>query len=178
MSGCKDCKCEDKKGCSCFGNGVVIPTGPNGENGLSAYQEAVLNGFVGNFAAWEASLVGPQGPVGPAGTITPLVWTDLVLINGWTVSGIPNQVPQYCIDPYGYIRFRGVLDGSSASSNVFADLSSIITLNTKSRFGTLVNTNKDLEFIDIIAPTNVIQTDRTTGFTPILNTITPQYILD
>lgn len=64
---CKDCKCEDKKGCSCFGNGVVIPNGPDGENGLSAYEIAVLNGFVGNEAAWLASLVGPTGATGATG---------------------------------------------------------------------------------------------------------------
>lgn len=64
---CTDCKCKDKKGCSCFGNGVEIPTGPNGENGLSAYEIAVLNGFVGTESAWLLTLVGAQGETGPQG---------------------------------------------------------------------------------------------------------------
>jgi hypothetical protein len=51
--------------------------GADGQDGLSAYQVAVANGFVGNEAAWLASLVGqageqgiqgPQGETGPAGT--------------------------------------------------------------------------------------------------------------
>jgi hypothetical protein len=63
---CTDCKCEDN-GCSCFGNGVTIPNGPNGDNGLSAYEIAVLNGFVGTEATWLASLVGPQGTQGIQG---------------------------------------------------------------------------------------------------------------
>lgn len=41
--------------------------GTDGEDGLSAYQVAVANGFVGNEAAWLASLVGPTGADGQAG---------------------------------------------------------------------------------------------------------------
>ena len=37
----------------------VLPFGPSG---LSAYQVALKNGFVGTEAAWTASLVGPNGP--------------------------------------------------------------------------------------------------------------------
>ena len=40
---------------------------PTGENGLSAYEIAVANGFEGTEAEWLASLVGPQGPAGPKG---------------------------------------------------------------------------------------------------------------
>ena len=39
--------------------------GPQGDEGLSAYEVAVANGFVGTEAAWLASLVGEQGPEGP-----------------------------------------------------------------------------------------------------------------
>ncbi len=39
----------------------------NGINGLSAYEVAVANGFVGTQAAWLASLVGPQGIQGIQG---------------------------------------------------------------------------------------------------------------
>jgi len=45
-------------------------TGPQGANGLSAYQVAVANGFIGTQTQWLASLVGSQGPQGiqgPAG---------------------------------------------------------------------------------------------------------------
>lgn len=35
--------------------------GPQGDSGISAYQVAVNNGFVGSESAWLASLVGPQG---------------------------------------------------------------------------------------------------------------------
>jgi hypothetical protein len=45
--------------------------GPAGPQGLSAYQVAVANGFVGTQSAWLASLVGPAGPAstvpGPKG---------------------------------------------------------------------------------------------------------------
>ena len=64
---CKDCNCKDSKGCSCFKNGVTIPNGPNGDNGLSAYEIAVLNDFVGDEAAWLLSLVGAQGIPGKPG---------------------------------------------------------------------------------------------------------------
>ena len=39
----------------------------NGVDGASAYDVAVSNGFVGNEAAWLASLVGAAGATGPAG---------------------------------------------------------------------------------------------------------------
>lgn len=41
--------------------------GPPGEDGASAYDLAVANGYVGTEAAWLASLVGPAGPEGPEG---------------------------------------------------------------------------------------------------------------
>lgn len=42
--------------------------GAPGVDGLSAYEVAVDNGFVGNEAAWLASLVGPAGTNGTNGT--------------------------------------------------------------------------------------------------------------
>ena len=39
----------------------------HGEDGASAYEIAVENGFRGSEAEWLASLVGPRGPYGPAG---------------------------------------------------------------------------------------------------------------
>jgi hypothetical protein len=41
--------------------------GGEGGNGLSAYEVALENGFVGTEAEWLASLVGPQGPSGADG---------------------------------------------------------------------------------------------------------------
>lgn len=38
-----------------------------GADGESAYEIAVSNGFVGTEEDWLASLIGPQGPTGPAG---------------------------------------------------------------------------------------------------------------
>lgn len=38
-----------------------------GEDGMSAYEVAVKNGFEGTEQEWLDSLVGPQGPAGPAG---------------------------------------------------------------------------------------------------------------
>lgn len=42
--------------------------GPAGEDGASAYEIAVANGFVGTEEEWLASLVGPEGPQGATGT--------------------------------------------------------------------------------------------------------------
>jgi hypothetical protein len=47
--------------------GAPGAAGADGAPGASAYQIAVANGFVGDEAAWLASLVGPQGPQGPEG---------------------------------------------------------------------------------------------------------------
>lgn len=47
--------------------GVDGTNGLDGEDGLSAYQVATANGFVGSESAWLASLVGPQGEPGADG---------------------------------------------------------------------------------------------------------------
>ena len=46
---------------------AVEGVGVAGADGASAYEIAVAAGFVGDEAAWLASLVGAQGPAGPAG---------------------------------------------------------------------------------------------------------------
>jgi hypothetical protein len=46
---------------------ITGPAGADGDNGLSAYQVAVANGFTGTEAAWLASLVGRDGEVGMTG---------------------------------------------------------------------------------------------------------------
>lgn len=47
--------------------GPAGAAGADGDDGASAYEVAVAAGFVGDEAAWLASLVGPQGPQGPQG---------------------------------------------------------------------------------------------------------------
>jgi len=47
--------------------GVLIG-GPTPQDGKSAYQLAVDNGFVGTLNQWLASLIGAAGPAGPAGS--------------------------------------------------------------------------------------------------------------
>jgi hypothetical protein len=49
-------------------DGTISSAGGGGGSGLSAYQIAVSNGFVGTQASWLASLVGPQGPQGVPGS--------------------------------------------------------------------------------------------------------------
>jgi hypothetical protein len=53
------------------GVGEPGPPGADGEDGASAYEVAVANGFVGNEAAWLASLVGPAGADGADGAQGP-----------------------------------------------------------------------------------------------------------
>lgn len=58
--------CNCSTNCNCE-NSSILPIGPTGATGLSAYEIAVEEGFVGNEAAWLASLVGDTGPEGPQG---------------------------------------------------------------------------------------------------------------
>jgi hypothetical protein len=51
--------------------GVAGVNGVNGTNGRSAYEIAVLNGFVGTETQWLLSLVGATGPSGASGTAGP-----------------------------------------------------------------------------------------------------------
>ncbi len=46
---------------------IELTPGPQGEEGLSAYEVALANGFIGTEAEWLASLIGPEGPTGPQG---------------------------------------------------------------------------------------------------------------
>lgn len=47
--------------------GAVGAPGPTGPTGLSAYDEAVQQGFTGTIDQWLADLQGPTGPTGPTG---------------------------------------------------------------------------------------------------------------
>jgi hypothetical protein len=53
-------------------NGIQGPQGPAGQNGLSAYQLAVQNGYTGTEQQWlTTAIVGPQGPQGIQGPTGP-----------------------------------------------------------------------------------------------------------
>ena len=51
--------------------GATGPAGSDGADGQSAYQVAVAQGFIGDEAAWLASLVGATGPAGSDGATGP-----------------------------------------------------------------------------------------------------------
>ena len=53
--------------------------GATGPGGLSAYEIALQEGFVGTEQEWLDSLVGPEGPQGPVGT-------DLTYLTSFTVA--------------------------------------------------------------------------------------------
>lgn len=50
------------------GNGTTGPAGKDGANGLSAYEIAKKNGYVGTEQNWLASLKGATGALGKNGT--------------------------------------------------------------------------------------------------------------
>jgi hypothetical protein len=50
-------------------------------------------------------------------SITETSWTTLPLVNGWAAKS--GSTPQYRIDSLGYVRFRGIVDGASKSSDTF-----------------------------------------------------------
>ena len=63
-----------KPGTTFGGGGTQGPVGPTGADGLSAYQVAVANGFVGTQQQWLASLadgVGTPGATGATGATGP-----------------------------------------------------------------------------------------------------------
>ena len=79
--------------------GAVGPrgfTGDDGDDGLSAYEVAVDNGFVGDEAEWLASLVGAQGVQGPAGEGLMFTWDGTQL--GVKLESAPT---------YSYVNLLG-----------------------------------------------------------------------
>lgn len=189
MSTSTNCGCGSTTttGCDCFGNGVVIPTGPDGANGLSAYDIWILQGNTGDYAAFLASLVGAtgatgatgaQGPVGPAGSVTPISWTNLTLINGWTPTGLSNQTPQYSIDEYGILRFRGAMDPAARTNIQFADLSAVLTSNTRDHLGTMANIISNLSYFLVSSAGAVQSSAVTTEGIVYLETASHFYVLD
>lgn len=70
---------------------TILGPQPQGAAGLSAYEIAVEQGFVGTQEEWLASLVGPTGPTGPTG---PQGVTNITVDADWTPAvGVPAGTP-------------------------------------------------------------------------------------
>ena len=115
-------------------NGVAGPTGPTGPTGaqgpigatgiqgsagFSAYQLAVIAGFVGNTALWLDGLKGTKGDIGPIGLTGPVGPTGTTGLTGGQgptglTGGQGNTGP---IGPVGPTGLPGV-DGSTMRSGV------------------------------------------------------------
>lgn len=63
--------------------------GADGDDGLSAYQVALANGYVGTEAEWLDSLVGPEGPPGENATV-PGSDTEVPFNDGGVFGADPN----------------------------------------------------------------------------------------
>lgn len=127
--GCQDCE-------DCGGGipaGPIGPQGPQGNDGATGAQGAsVIQSFVSNGVTMINGVLYPintlvqllsNGEYISAGiiyTVTPLVWNNLVLINGWTAS-IGANVPQYAIGN-GFLYLRGALIKTDATDDAFASL--------------------------------------------------------
>lgn len=71
----------------------LLVEGPPGPNGLSAYEVAVINGFVGSESAWLASLVGPPGAPGGGGAVDSVNGrTGTVVLTAADVGAAPAPV--------------------------------------------------------------------------------------
>jgi hypothetical protein len=57
------------------------------EAGLSAYEVALVNGFIGTEEQWLESLIGPQGSPGPQGPPGETAPSGLVWRGDWTING-------------------------------------------------------------------------------------------
>lgn len=61
-------------------------------DGLSAYDIALKNGFVGDVAEWLESLRGPEGPAGPQGDpFTPEIVSDEEIVELFEDTQIPSE---------------------------------------------------------------------------------------
>ena len=85
--------------------------GPPGDDGLSAYEVAVENGFVGSEQEWLDSLVGPEGPQGPPGDGDGGLVPEIPGTGGpfWLFAGAGNET--------------GAWVGSAIARNFLLDLS-------------------------------------------------------
>lgn len=92
---------------------VEVITGPPGADGLSAYQIAVRDGFVGTVTQWLLSLIGKDGapgPIGPDGQI--IVAGNAANILSGTVPPTTEGVDDdWYIDTVGSILYGPKTDG-------------------------------------------------------------------
>lgn len=185
MSTTTDCGCDNATtGCDCFGNGVTIPTGPTGDNGLSAYEVWLALGNTGTEADFITSLTGPTGPTGatgpqgPAGTPTPLVWNALPM-NGVFTSSIAPNLAEYSIDEYGILRFRGrVSTVAGPAGGAICDMSGILTSNTKNYEIFCLPTNGSITLESASLNSNILSSTYVADEPLSLVTIPHMYILD
>ena len=84
----------------------TTPSGSVGADGASAYEVAVAEGFVGDEAAWLASLVGPQGPPGSSSGTSG--WIDFA--SHWDTTPTLVSAGVYSYVWLGVTRYRTVPD--------------------------------------------------------------------
>jgi hypothetical protein len=87
------------------------PAGRNGKNGA--------NGANGKNGA-----SGANGANGTNALVTPLLWHELPLENGWTAYPAPEfgGTPEYTKDAEGFVHFTGALYGEAKTSKAIATL--------------------------------------------------------
>lgn len=104
-------------------DGAPGSNGADGADGASAYEVAVANGFVGNEAAWLASLVGPTGATGATGAAGATGNQGIQGIQG--IQGVPgNDGADGAPGPSGSIDYFTSSLGSNvqlSTSNTFAN---------------------------------------------------------
>lgn len=120
--------------------------GGGGADGLSAYEVAVANGFLGDEAAWLASLVGPPG------TSKPLVvpWhatstNDFIMLNSPIAERIMGglryrHVRDFDLTGYTQVRMRATVSVASASLN---------TPQVELRYKTGANSAKEADYLTV-----------------------------
>lgn len=131
-------------------DGVDGTNGLDGAPGMSAYQLAVSQGFVGTMTDWLLSLIGPQGPAGVDGTngvdgadgeMPVPVWNGTEL--EWQDSaGTQLAAPADLVGPQGPIGPAGA-DGSQVNFATNADGTTTITVNGSS---TTIGANEISDF--------------------------------
>lgn len=196
------CNCENKcsettTGCSCYGNGIVIPTGAQGEQGEQGPQGlqgdqgvSVSDSIVSDGSTAIGGVVYPlntvvlelsDGTFLDSGIInvnvSPLVWNVLPM-NGDFTSNPFGFVAEYSIDPYGVLRFRGRVSKVGAGAGTVSDMTAIIPLHTKRYELTCRSTNGFTAPQDVILDTGILTSTYTSDEPLSLESITPVYILD
>lgn len=130
---------------------ALLPPGPQGQPGLSAYQVAVANGFSGTESQWLASLQAPGGtgslPVVYESTSEGFSSVPVTDGNGdewrtmFTVA-LPNLVAGTVLDIYA--------EGQVANNNgINVELAQALSLNTVSQVG-----GGTLALVGVLGPVN------------------------